>query len=150
MNYVIVLPDKSEYFYEANPNNPMFTFKDLAYKAVCEAGLTTSRDNLESVFVNILSLHIKDGKLIRKVERNNLPIEPPLARMTQMDFDRRQKEILASLPEEFHGFVNNQAWERGHSAGFEEVISIMENLAEALEIPVADYCSKIELRYKFK
>jgi hypothetical protein len=51
-----------------------------------------------------------------------------MERMTSEQFVAQQEEILTGLPAEFRTFLRSQAWDRGHSAGFEEVINILKSL----------------------
>jgi hypothetical protein len=51
-----------------------------------------------------------------------------MERMTSEQFVVEQNKILEGLPDEFQSFLRGQAWDRGHSAGFEEVISILKSL----------------------
>lgn len=145
-HYIVVLPDKREFFYDADPTQRWFNVKDLAEKAIREAGLKTAcYGQPETIYVNIFRIVLEKGKAIRKVVNNQLPIELPFARMSQEQFNMRQAELLRALPEEFHGFVNSQAWERGHSAGLEEVMMIMEELTDALEKPIFNYTKRIQM-----
>jgi len=53
--------------------------------------------------------------------------------MNQEQFNAEEKVILEELPEKFRSFVSSYAWDRGHSAGFEEVLSYERDLVERLK-----------------
>lgn len=48
--------------------------------------------------------------------------------MKEKEFEKKQREILAAIPEEFHSYFSYLAWERGHSCGLDEVILCLDNL----------------------
>ena len=51
--------------------------------------------------------------------------------------------ILAKLPPEFQSYVSSEAWDRGHSAGESEVISIAKEMAHDLEAVIRKYTNRI-------
>lgn len=52
-----------------------------------------------------------------------VPVPPP--RMTSDQYEAERTEILDGIPPEFASFLGYQAWEEGHSAGYEEVINVL-------------------------
>lgn len=47
-------------------------------------------------------------------------------------FDTREDFILRDIPQEFKSFISKTAWDRGHSAGEDEVNQIAAELADDL------------------
>ena len=70
-------------------------------------------------------------------------IPAPRPRMTEIEYEARKDEILSQLPKEFHGAIGWQAWERGHSAGYEEVIGCLDEMVDALVKPIKEYTERI-------
>lgn len=64
-----------------------------------------------------------------------------MARMTEEQFTSKQAEVFTTYktPDEFKGTLSSMAWARGHSAGLEEVASILEDLASDLADPIKAY-----------
>lgn len=59
--------------------------------------------------------------------------------MLETEFNAKIGEILQSIPKEFHSALSYYAWEQGHSAGFEEVISVLRNLVSDLQSSFETY-----------
>ena len=63
--------------------------------------------------------------------------------MTVEQFEAKQVEALADIPQEFHTAIRYNAWEHGHSAGYEEVLLYVNDLVDALTQPIKDYTKRI-------
>jgi len=69
------------------------------------------------------------------------PAPPPP--MTPEQYSKEQEDILADVPKEFHSAFSVMAYERGHSSGYEECISHLEELVNELKIPIANFENRI-------
>lgn len=58
--------------------------------------------------------------------------------MTTEEFSTKQSELLNRVPFEVRGALSYMAYDRGHSAGRENVIGILEDLVDTLERPLRD------------
>lgn len=67
-----------------------------------------------------------------------------MTRMTDEEFDVQQNLLLERLPEELRSVLSYMAYERGHSYGHDEVISILRNMVNDLETAVLAYGSRME------
>lgn len=56
-----------------------------------------------------------------------------MARMTDNEFNQKMDRLLLNVPESIAKFVRSTAYDRGHSAGYEEVLSIAESLVSELD-----------------
>lgn len=56
--------------------------------------------------------------------------------MTDQEFAAQELEILKSIPEEMKSPMSYYAYERGHSAGHEEVLIVLRGLVAAFEQPL--------------
>ena len=63
--------------------------------------------------------------------------------MSEEQFAVKMQAVLTMLPAEFRDFVSEESWDRGHSAGYEEVVNIAENLAYNLEKTVRAYNKRL-------
>jgi hypothetical protein len=94
------------------------------------------------VACEVFALEIKAGKLERR-SAGRKSVMPPLQPMTSEEYRQELAEILEPLPVEFHAFVGGEAWDRGHSAGYEEVINIARDMAFNLRPCVEQYTKRL-------
>jgi hypothetical protein len=59
--------------------------------------------------------------------------------MTDDEFKEEQEKLLKDIPKEFHGVFSGVAWDKGHSDGLEEVISILSDLISNFKQSIMDY-----------
>ena len=90
----------------------------------------------------VCELVIRDGKLDRR-PCGTKEIMPFLERMTENEYDAEIAEQLSELPEAFHGFVKNHAYDHGHSSGFEEMIGIANELISNLVPCVKEFRTQL-------
>lgn len=64
-------------------------------------------------------------------------------KMTGQEYEAKQNELLGQLPEEFRSCISYMAYDRGHSAGREEVINILSGLVNALLDPIREFEHRI-------
>ena len=70
---------------------------------------------------------------------------PP--RMTAEEFEKKQKDILGDIPDEFKSALSYMAYERGHSAGYEEVIIHLQDLVSNLQEPIDEFRERLLAKY---
>lgn len=63
--------------------------------------------------------------------------------MLPTEFDLREAELLSQLPEEFRAAVSMYAYDQGHSAGREDVISHLSGLVAMLKDPINKFKENI-------
>lgn len=63
--------------------------------------------------------------------------------MTPEEFAEKESELLSKIPQEFRGAVSYQAYEDGHSAGYEEVLIYVERYVGMLFEPIKKFESRI-------
>lgn len=141
---VAILPDGREYFADLRKygNNSRFDYEQAARDAVRKYELTTPRKNPQTVDVKVCGLSIKEGKLERSTGCT-FKITPPLERMTEEEYTTEMKAILDTIPESFRSFVSIYSYEHGHSAGYEEIILIANNLVNALKPCIEEFHKSI-------
>jgi hypothetical protein len=131
--YIAIINGKETKF-EADPTasgNSSYSIEGMANRIVRESGIITPRSNPEPVDVRIEGLKLIGGDFVRK-HIISYKIVPPLTRMTEDEYNKEHDDLISKLPVEFHGVVSSMAWERGHSAGYEEVIGILSELVDKL------------------
>lgn len=65
---------------------------------------------------------------------------------THVGYAEQAEIALAKLPEEFQAFVRTQAYDRGHSAGEDEVNMIMVDLASDVQAALGAYLLRVNKR----
>lgn len=141
-SYVVVFPDGFEHFSEIQYHPESFNAKRICEDAVRARKITTSRTNPQKVAVQLFGLEINKGELTRRLVIN-CEVFPALERMTGDEYNEELQTALDDLPEEFQEFVRSTAWDRGHSAGYEEVVLIAQNIASDLRPYVERYQKRI-------
>lgn len=151
-NYVAVLPDGTEHPFELinYSRDRGFAKHDIEAKlrqVVADAGLRTSRKEPQTVSVQCFQLVI-NGAALQRNPAGTFQITPPPHRMTQDEFNEEQAELLKFAPEEFHSALSHKAWEDGHSAGYEEVILLLQGLVDWIDAPLKAYTARIQSKKK--
>lgn len=77
------------------------------------------------------------------IEKTCKSFQPFPPRMTDEEFAKKQTELLKDIPKELHAALSYMAWERGHSAGYEEVIGDLQDLVSNLQEPLRDYEARV-------
>lgn len=140
INYVAVLPDGTEVPYESEVDRHFGAERaeEICRKIVSRSSLRSSRRNPERVSVELFRLDIV-GVAIARRSRGVFHILPPPADMTAAEYEEEMANAVSGLPIEFQSLVRSQAYERGHSAGYEEVVSLAEGLASELQPAILAY-----------
>ena len=66
--------------------------------------------------------------------------------MNQEEYVTRMGAVESSLPMEFGTYVAHEAWQRGHSAGYAEVVLIAEEMAYDLREVIAKYNKRMGIK----
>ena len=117
--------------------------KNLCQQLVRRLGLTTARKYPKKIKVFVFRLEIIKGKLERR-GRQAYDIDLPLERMTADEYNADMEEELKDIPEEFRSYVSNESYDRGHSAGYEEVLSIAKEMIYNLKPCIENYRKRIQ------
>lgn len=117
--------------------------KKLCEQLVRRLGLKTARKDPKKIKVFVSRLVIINGKLERR-EHQAYDIDLPLERMTADEYNVEMEEELKDIPEEFRSYVSQESHERGHSAGYEEVLSIAKEMIYNLKPCIENYRKRIQ------
>ncbi len=147
-HYVAVLPDGTESNHEIQDDQycSVSEYCYIAEQAIRQVGVTQPRTkDPYTIEVKIYTLNIENGQLKREYLRT-VEMAPPLARMTDDDFERELAEALDGLPPEFASWVSGKAYEDGHYAGREEVVLLAGNMASDLKKAVDAYNLRLKIK----
>jgi hypothetical protein len=67
--------------------------------------------------------------------------------MTDAEYKAEMVRMLLDVPKAFRGFIEQNAWDHGHSSGYEEVINIASSLIADLVGPIKDFEKEIRQQY---
>jgi hypothetical protein len=144
-SYVAVIDGFADYFEDVKVSGylskPDFA-QQVAENAVRKAGMTTSRKCPNVVRVLVSELELVKGRVVRKpvVAKQ---VVPPYEPLREQELEEILTMELKVLPVEFHSFVREESWDRGHSYGLEEVANIAKSLIASLAPPVRKYTERI-------
>lgn len=143
-HFVFVLPNGQEYFKDLELNQKWFSefgLRDAAREVVREAKMSTPRNSPKKITIRVFRLEIVRGQL-KRIHVADKATDVPLAPMVQSEFDAEMAAELFEVPEEFRNFIRTTAWERGHSSGFESVLSAAQELLEGLKPCIVAYSQR--------
>lgn len=146
INYVAVLPDGTEVYHDqAIESDRRFqkSADEICQKIVRDTNIRTSRKNPEKVTISLYRLNIIKGKL-QKTKLGDYKVTPYLAPITLEEFNQESEEILSEIPAEFHSYIRQEAWDRAHSSGMEEVLNIITRMVDGLAEPIAEYAERMK------
>ncbi len=150
MNIVVVLPDGRE-FPDKVPDErhrPKFrqdyAFEESVRRAFATFKVTTPRTDPQKLTVKIYTLVINGLEIERRLTQT-LPVQPPLERMTEAEYEAELRDLLEDVPFEFLSYVSSEAYDRGHSEGREQVIQIAQSMVYNLRPVIVDYTQRLVL-----
>jgi hypothetical protein len=109
---------------------------------VLKSGIKAKRKNPSSIKVKVDSIGAKDG-VLKSTHYYNYEIMPPLEPMTDTEFEEEKKNILSEVPQEFYGVFASMAWDRGHSSGYEEVISYLKEMVSEFSPAINAFSNRV-------
>jgi len=59
--------------------------------------------------------------------------------MTPEEYNKKHKELLDKIPEEFRGWLSWYSYDKGHSAGYEEVLLVLDDMVRGFLEPLNNY-----------
>lgn len=149
LHYAFVTEGQPEFYCDIElhdsgryPDTLQYRLQEAVDKFVRGLGVTTKRNDPKSIRVLCQELRIENGRVIRSTG-TTLTAQVPFARMTEEEFVDERSSILSTLPEEFHGYASSTAWDIGHSSGYEEVISCLEDIVDGLSEPIKLYGKRV-------
>jgi len=67
--------------------------------------------------------------------------------MTANEYQIQESELLSKIPPELRSVLSYMAYERGHSAGYEEVLGVLQGLVSDLEKPLIELCKRLSEKH---
>lgn len=107
----------------------------LAYNLLCKIGISVKRTEKTTVSVPIYQHICQDGQ-VKQVLRCSLDITPPIAPLTNEEFEVAMNQLLEDIPTCFHNFIRSYSYELGHSSGMDDVYTYACDLVYGLEEPI--------------
>ena len=132
--YVVVFPDGTEFWDTVRSGE----LDGLVRGAVRGSGLKTSRSDPQTIRLEIFEVTFVEGKPVRKLVASR-EAELPRLPMTSEEYGEAITALLKVLPQEFHGYVGYQTYERAHASGYEEMLAVAADIINGLQPSVAKY-----------
>jgi len=143
-NYVVIMPDGTESFHDVNcAFSTRTALHDVVNKAISKSKLTCSRSDPKTIKVKVYRLNLREGQVTR-ASVGEMETTLPFAPMTDAEYEQEMQDVVAGLPLEFKIFVEAQAYIRGHSAGYEEVVAVARSIADSLKPAVDQYITRMK------
>jgi len=92
-------------------------------------------NNFEKILPDEYNLYLE--KKQDRILREKIEMEE------QKEFEAEQEDLLKDIPEEFKSWIRSEAWSRGHSDGYHEVLAIVRDHAYELLLIVEKYTKRI-------
>lgn len=144
IHVVVVLPDGREHFHQMQwPPGIGYNTEEACRDALYKLGIKTSRSSPKKIHCKLFHLTYKDGKPHRQLLRE-CDVVPSLERMTPEEYRKEMDEILVDIPAEFHGAIESISYDKGHSSGYEEVISYAREYTHQLKEPIKAFEKRIQ------
>ncbi len=122
--------------------NWQFVAKNFAESCVHRTNTKVHKSKPQNVTVSVALLGVSKGKLfVRREWKWDFPL--PLIPTTGEEHIKEMEELLCDIPEEFKGYIMQEAWDRGHSAGYDEVYNIAGNMYSQLKPRITNYTKRI-------
>lgn len=131
-HYVCVLPDMSEEFFDlsASQNRATGSLQSSIEAATAKSKYASTATN-RNVDVVVYRIELVRGKPVRKRVVSVQVVLSPLP-LDLNSYHREMNRVEQTVPEAFRPFVRKQAWDRGHSVGYLEVVQIADEIASEL------------------
>lgn len=142
--YIVVFEDESEYLEWLSPSRYLAqkTALNICEDAVRTKKLVTNRKNPQKVAVELFAAEVINGELERR-KVGRYEVMPPFEPMNEEEYNEELAKAIENLPLEFRNYVSRASWERGHSAGYEEVVNIAQEMAYDLSQCIQQYHSRM-------
>lgn len=119
-----------------------FDMQSLANDALHSTTIRDEYGKSNPVEVAVCRQKIQDGKLLEVMigRYSAYPLKNP---MSAEAFISEEEKGLAEIPAEFHSVIREWAWDKGHSSGYDEVVSILRELAGSLKKPIEAFKERL-------
>lgn len=107
-------------------NLNVFVERSVSNK-LAQLGYTSPYGELQYVKGNVYILSINSGKLEKKYLLQ-IGIGLQQARMTSSIYNKQMDKLFAGVSSHIRSFIEGQAYDRGHSSGYEECYQIAQGL----------------------
>lgn len=116
---------------------------DIANEVVKRYGKKSAYNKQEFCDVKIEKFVCSINQADWQTVSERLKVELPRSPMQADDFEMEASEILKDIPESFANWIRGWAYDNGHSAGYEEILGYVSELAESLSPAISQYREEI-------
>lgn len=116
--------------------------QEAAEKFIRESGKKAGPKENVQVEVNCERMKISDGEIVW-LKCSPISVKLPNRPYTREEYEKELESLLDSIPTPFHSFVKSQAYEIGHSCGYEEVLSLAQGIVFDLRPAIEAYAKNL-------
>lgn len=100
------------------------------------------RGELESVIVKVYRVDVQNLEVKLKYFEK-IWVTPFEKEMDSSEYNAEMDKLLEEIPEEFRGYVSSEAYDRGHSSGYEESLNIAQDITSTLKRCIDKYTKRL-------
>lgn len=127
------LVNQFQYFIEIDTGVLNGRYNDLSeYKILKHLGLMSKYGSNTKIKFHVNALRAEDGCLIHRYIKD-IEFRVPSIIRDENEYNMILDSVIQDLDPKMAAYVSNEAWSRGHSSGYEEVISIAKSMVSSLE-----------------
>ena len=135
MLYAFELPDGTKKQLELNFVDP------TSYK-IRELLPRVKWGESESVTVRVYRVDIENLEVKLRYFKE-IWVTPFEKEMGSTEYHEEMGRLLEEIPEEFRGYVSSEAYDRGHSSGYEESFNIAQDITNTLKRCIDKYTKRL-------
>lgn len=100
------------------------------------------RGGSESVTIKVYRVDIENLKVKLRYFKS-MWVTPFEKEMDSTEYHEEMGRLLEEIPEEFRGYVSSEAYDRGHSSGYEESFNIAQDITNTLKRCIDKYTKRL-------
>ena len=129
----VELANQFQYFIELDTAVLHGRYNDLSeYRILKHLGLMSKYESDVKIKFHVNALRAEDGCLVHRYIKDIEYRVPSIIR-DESEYNRILASVIQDLDPKIAEYVTSEAWSRGHSSGYEEVISIAKSMVSSLE-----------------
>ena len=99
-------------------------------------------DHRSTTKVTLFEVKLINGK-IERVPAGSVDAVPWCRQLTELEYNKAMDDAVEPLPKEFQDYVRQESYDRGHSAGWSEVLNYARSMTTELLPVVNQYTTRI-------
>ena len=102
------------------------------YRILKHLGLMSKYESEVKIKFHVNALRAEDGCLVHRYVKD-IELRVPSIIRDESEYNRILDSVTQDLDPKMAAYISSEAWSRGHSSGYEEVINIAKDMVSSLE-----------------